>query len=61
MPKVGLSKIDIYDVWEPDTSLSEDLMIDIPQKILDDFKDIMKKFYSVQNQLEMYYREWETE
>lgn len=61
MPKIGLSKIDIYDVWEPDTSLSEDLMIDIPQKILDDFKDIMKKFYSVQNQLEMYYREWETE
>lgn len=61
MPKVGLSKIDIYDVWEPDTSLSEDLMIDIPQKILDDFNYIMKKFYSVQNQLEMYYREWETE
>ena len=61
MPKIGLSKMDIYDVWEPDTSLSEDLMIDIPQKILDDFKDIMKKFYSVQNQLEMYYREWETE
>lgn len=61
MPKIGLSKMDIYDVWEPDSSLSDDLMIDIPQKILDDFNQVMKKFYEVQNQLEMYYREWETE
>lgn len=61
MPKIGLSKMDIYDVWEPDTSLSDDLMIDIPQKILDDFVKVMKEFYAVQNQLEMYYREWETE
>lgn len=53
--------MDIYDVWEPDSSLSDDLMIDIPQKILDDFNEVMKKFYAVQNQLEMYYREWETE
>lgn len=61
MPKIGLSKMDIYDVWEPDTSLSDDLMIDIPQKILDDFAKVMKEFYAVQNKLEMYYREWETE
>lgn len=61
MPRVGLSKMDIYDVWDIDKTLSDDLMIEIPQKILDDFNEVMKKFYSVQNQLEMYYREWETE
>jgi len=61
MPKVGLSKVDIYDVWEPDSSMSEDLMIDIPQAILTAYEENRKKFYHIQNQLEMYYREWETE